>query len=118
MLVLIILIKFVLKVIQEIYECLEKTSFNNHNIYSFFKFCCLPTSVSAQEATPTSTPTTPTVQVNCTSEVITAIVTWDEDGQGSSGYVVDVNDFLNTAIKGTHNLAFVVEDLKKKAGVN
>ena len=35
--------------------------------------------------------------------------------QDGTEYIVDVNEFLNTVIKGTHSLASIVEDLKKKA---
>ena len=38
--------------------------------------------------------------------------------QDGTEYIVDVNEFLNTVIKGTHSLASIVEDLKKKAGMN
>jgi tetratricopeptide (TPR) repeat protein len=38
--------------------------------------------------------------------------------QDGTEYIVDVNEFLNTVIKGTHSLASIVEDLKKKAEVN
>jgi len=38
--------------------------------------------------------------------------------QDGTEYIVDLNEFLNTVIKGTHSLASIVEDLKKKAEVN
>ena len=54
------------------------------------------------------------IKVYSNSDSINYII--EAPSQDGPEYIVDVNEFLNTAIKGTHTLTSVVEDLKKKAG--